>query len=364
VINIRKSGRLKHNKIARRIAALVAACSCVLVSGCGSSDKPVKIVFTTGFADDEVFRIEDSVCTLKEAKAYLVNTQDGYEECFGKEIWEREAGSETVEDRLKDSVLAKIAQIKAMDILAAQKGISLEEDELKKVSEAATEYYSTLSEADIAAMDGITEGDIEGIYKDQALAGKLYDFIIKDINPEISDDEARMITVEQIVIKTYSLDASGNKVDFDDTAKASAKVKADSIYSKIAEGANFEELMLQYNEAEESELSFGKGGAEAAYEDVAFSLGGDEVSRVFETSEGYTIIKCTSKFNLEETEARKVKIVEERKREVFGEQYDSFVATLNKQLNEKLWNSIAIESDEGVTTKGLMEVYHKYFPNN
>ena len=108
----------------------------------------------------------------------------------------------------------------------------------------------------------------------------------------------------------------------------------------------------------------GKGGAEAAYEDVAFSLGGDEVSRVFETSEGYTIIKCTSKFNLEETEARKVKIVDERKREVFGEQYDSFVATLNKQLNEKLWNSIAIESDEGVTTKGLMEVYHKYFPNN
>ena len=91
----------------------------------------------------------------------------------------------------------------------------------------------------------LTEGDIEGIYKDQALAGKLYDFIIKDINPEISDDEARMITVEQIVIKTYSLDASGNKVDFDDTAKASAKVKADSIYSKIAEGADFEELMLE-----------------------------------------------------------------------------------------------------------------------
>ena len=105
MINIRQSGRLNHNKIARRIAALVAACSCVLVSGCGSSDKPVKIVFTTGFADDEVFRIEDSVCTLREAKAYLLTMVDGRTN-YGKEISELEAGNETVEDRLNDSVLA------------------------------------------------------------------------------------------------------------------------------------------------------------------------------------------------------------------------------------------------------------------
>ena len=123
----RQSGRRINKKIAKRIAVIVAACSCVLTTGCGKSDKPVKIVFTTGFADDEVFRIEDLVCTLKEAKAYLVNTQEGYEASFGKEIWGRETGSATVEGRLKDSVLAKIAQIKAMDILAADKGIVLDD---------------------------------------------------------------------------------------------------------------------------------------------------------------------------------------------------------------------------------------------
>lgn len=359
----RQSGRLKLKKIAKRIAVIVAACSCVLTTGCGKSDKPVKIVFTTGFADDEVFRIEDLVCTLKEAKAYLVNTQEGYEASFGKEIWGRETGSATVEGRLKDSVLAKIAQIKAMDILAADKGIVLDDKENKKAEEAAAEYYATLSEADIAAMDGITQEDIAGIYKDQALADKLYNEIIKDINPEISDDEARTITIEQILIKTYSLDANGNKVEFSDSDKVAAKTKADSIYRQLSsDGSNFEALMLEYNEADKSELSFGKRGEQPDYESVAFNLGGGEVSSVFATSEGYAIIKCISKFNLEETEANKVKIVQERKREVFGETYDSFVAKLNKQLNEKLWNSVTVVDNPEVTTKGLMEVYQKYFP--
>ena len=86
------------------------------------------------------------------------------------------------------------------------------------------------------------------------------------------------------------------------------------------------------------------------------------MSSVFATSEGYAIIKCISKFNLEETEANKAKIVQQRKREVFGEEYDSFVAKLNKQLNEKLWSSVTIGNNPEVTAKGMMDVYQKHFP--
>lgn len=43
------------------------------------------------------------------------------------------------------------------------------------------------------------------MYREYALADKVYTFIIKDINPEVSDDEARTITVRQILIMTYSV---------------------------------------------------------------------------------------------------------------------------------------------------------------
>ena len=80
-----------------------------------------------------------------------------------------------------------------------------------------------------------------------------------------------------------------------------------------------------------------------------------------ETEDGYVILQCISTFNREETEANKVKIVAQRKREVFGAQYDAFVATLTKQLNQKLWDSVELVDDENVTTTGFMEIYEQYF---
>ncbi len=333
----------------------------LILTGCGMPDLDRKVVFTTGFSDGEVFRIEDSTCSLTEIMVYLVNTQKGYESSIGPEVWEKETDTGTVESRLKESVLAKVAQIKAMNLLALETGIELDDSEMALADQAADEYYSSLSEADIAAMNNVTLDEIANIYKEQALAAKLYKYIIRDINPEISDDEARTITVEQILIKTYSLDAKGEKVDFSDADKKAAYIKARGILASLDEDTSFEELMSEYNEADESTISFGKGEMEEVYENAAFNLGTEEVSGVIDTSEGYVILKCITTFNKEETEANKVKIVAQRKREVFGAQYDSFVSTLTKELNQKLWDSITLVEDENVTASSLIDVYEKYF---
>ena len=320
---------------------LALGMSLFLLTGCGMDALDRKIVFTTGFSNNEVFRIEDSSCSLTEMKYYLVSTQRGYEDNFGSQIWDQETDSGTVEERLKDSVLAKVAQIKVMNLLAKEKGIELDENEINESASKAAEYFDALSDEDKVAMNNLTLEDITQIYEERAVADKLYDFIIKDINPEISDDEARTITVEQILIKTYKTDASGDRVEYSAGEKDEAHRRIREIYKKLLnEESTFEELMGEYNEADESTVSFGKGELESAYEDAAFDLGTDQVSSIVETSDGYVLIKCISTFNREETEANKIDIVEDRKREVFGAQYDAFVTTLTKELNEKLWNSI------------------------
>ena len=332
-----------------------------MLTGCGMPDLDRKVVFTTGFSDGEVFRIEDSTCSLTEIMVYLVNTQKGYESSIGSDVWEKETDTGTIESRLKESVLAKVAQIKAMNLLAEENGITLSDSEVSLAAQAADEYYSTLSDADKAAMNNVTSEEIADIYREQALAAKLYKYIIRDINPEISDDEARTITVEQILLKTYSLNAQGERVDFSESEKKKTYSKAREILSSLDEDTSFEELMSEYNEADESTISFGKGEMEDVYESAAFNLGTEEVSGVIDTSEGYVILKCITTFNKEETEANKVKIVAQRKREVFGAQYDTFVSTLTKELNQKLWDSITLVEDENVTASSLMDVYEKYF---
>ena len=335
----------------------------VLITGCSADTLGRKVVFTTGFSDNEVFRIENVSCSLTETMVYLVNMQNGYEATFGSEIWRQQTDSGTVEDRLKESVLAKVAQIKVMNLLASENGIELDESELEKAKSAAEEYYETLSDSDKEAMNNVTVSDLAQIMAEQALANKLYDYIIRDINPEISDDEARTITVEQIFVKTYNLDQSGNKVPFEEKDKARAHDRIREAFIKLMNGGDFDEVLEQYNEADEGTISFGKGEMDCAYETAAFNLGTDEVSGIVETRDGYVIIKCISTFNREETETNKVKIMEQRKREVFGKEYDAFVETLTKELNSKLWDRVSLMTDSDATSSNLMDIYHKYFDN-
>ncbi len=331
------------------------------LTGCKSAMENTKVVLTAGFSGDEIFRIEGRSCTLTEVMVFLVNTQNRYEDIYGEEVWETEAFGKTLEENVKETVLARLAQLKTMDLLAEKEGVTLDEEEKKKAEEAAAEYFGSLNETEVEVMQ-VKEEDIENLYLEYALADKVYRYIIKDINPEISDDEARTITVQQILLKTYVLDGTGKKIEFSEEEKQKVYKKAEEIL-KLAkeEDSDFEELILKYSEGEKNTYSFGKGEMEEVFEEEAFNLETGEISDVVETSDGYHIIKCISTFNREETDANKVKIVEKRREEVFGQEYEDFVSTLTKKLNEELWNKVTLVHDDNVVTMDFFEIYNKYF---
>ncbi|NLL77303.1 MAG: peptidylprolyl isomerase [Clostridiales bacterium] len=291
---------------------------------------------------------------------YLTNSQNQYEGVFGPKIWEADIEGTALEQNVKDTALARIAQIKTMNLLANQHGVELSEQETEQAKNAARTYYNSLNETEKELM-GVTEETIVTLYSEYALANKVYNYIIKDINPEISDDEARTITVQHILIKTYALDGTGAKVEYTESAKADAYARAEEVLELAREGTDFEELIEKYSEDNKGTYSFGKGDMEKNFEDAAFNLEKGQISGIVETEYGYHIIKCINTFNREETDANKVKIVEERKKEVFGQEYDTFISTLTRNLNEDLWNSVTFIHNPEVKTSGFFEVYGQYF---
>lgn len=354
-----KNCRMKWKRAA--VGILSAFVLTVSVCGCGNGEGiGTKVVLTTGFGKDEIFRIETSSCRLPELMVYLTTIQNCYESVYGREIWETNADGVTLEENVKNIALAQIAQIKTMNLMAERYEVDLDDEEKAKAENAAQVYYESLGDREIELM-GVNEKTIRSLYMELARAEKMYQYTIKDINPEISDDEARTITVQHILIKTYALDGTGKKIEYTQEARKEAYKRACEALAAAKEGEDFDALIRKYSEDDKTTYSFGKGEMDEAFETAAFNLGTGEISDIVETEFGYHIIKCISTFDREETDANKVKIVEQRREEAFGQEYDAYMETLTRNLNEELWETVNFIHDEDVKTQNFFEVYAEYF---
>lgn len=346
-------GRRISNKL--NIFAAITVLFCLVLCGC----KGKNIILTTEFEEDELMRISTSRCFLPEMMLYLVNAQDEYEEVYGKEIWNQSLNGVKLSDTIKDRVLAQIAQVKVMNLMAVDYEITLSDSEKELIEQAGAAYFNSLNSREKELL-GVTEEIIRQVYTEYVVANRVYDYIIRDINPEISDDEARTITVQHILIKTYALDGDGNRIEYTEKAKQDAYNLLARIRREATEpGADgsdpvdFELLAAEYNEDDDITYSFGRGEMAKAFEDAAFNLDNGEISEIVTTEYGFHLIKCVSTFDVEETQRNKVRILQERKEKVFKETYNEYIKGIKKNLNEELYDSIELILDENVTTKGM-----------
>lgn len=337
---MKKKKKALGGRALKRLAAVCCAAMLAagILTGCNAD---TKVVLTTGMKKDELFRIGDASCSLAEVMVYLTNMQNQYEAVYGEEIWSAKKEGESLEQEAKEQVLAELAQVKAMTLLAKQKEIALDEKEQERAVAAAKEYYSSLNEEEKTAL-GVDEETVRQMYLEYALAASVYQQIVEDVNPEISDDEARTITVLQIRMEDRE-----EAQDVCDQAKE--------------ETADFESLAERYSEDRTISYSFGKGEVEASIEKAAFDLGKDEVSDVIEAQDGFYILKCISTFDEAQTQINKEKIANARRNEAFNKEYNTFVNSLVRQLNEELWSTVTFIHDENVTTDSFFTVYDEFF---
>lgn len=329
--------KIRGRSFIKLLALLCVVLLCSgLLSGCGK-----KVVLTTGLKKNEVFRLGEASCMLPEAMVYLTNLQNQYEAVFGEEIWSAKGAGTSLEEEAKDQVLAQLAQIKAMTLLAEEKGIVLESIEEDRAKAAGKEYFASLNDTEKNLL-GVEEKTVIEMYREYALAQKVYKQIVANVNPEISDDEARTITV--LIIRLTD------------------REKAKEVWEKAQqEGVDFESLATTESEDTAVRLSFGKGEIAQPIETAAFNLGKNEMSDIVESDGSFYILKCINTFDEAQTQLNKEKILEERQKEAFNQEYHAFVDALTRQINDELWDSVSFIRDENVTTDCFFEIYATYF---
>ncbi|MCR5303510.1 MAG: peptidyl-prolyl cis-trans isomerase [Lachnospiraceae bacterium] len=315
-----------------------------------SHDEPAektRVVLTMGFSKDEVFRIENISCSLPEVMVYLTNIQNSYEETFGSEIWDVVSDDgETLEESIKDNALSRIARVKTMVLMSESLGLSLSGEQMAAAEEAAKKYYDSLTDYEIYLM-GVDEDTIRSMCVDYATAQSLYRYLINDINPEISDDEARTVKIDSV---------------FMDSGDPESYKIMSSILSAINNDVAFDTAALESGRAVQQVISLNKTdtNVDPKLLNKAFNMSEGEVSGIIETEDGYFIIKCLSTLDREETDENKEKIVRNKRQEAFGREYDAFSEKLTRRLNERLWDNTDLIHDPGCKTTSFFTILEEY----
>ena len=345
----------------RRIQALCMVLVCIALF-CGCGQKP-KYVLTTGFDDKELCKIEGDSCYKYEALVYVANITNEYVNLYGESFINDNDKSQVIKARIKNIALARLIKVKIMNVMADSYKISLEEGEVQLVNKMAEEYYGGLSKDEIAALGGISKKQIVDMYKEYFIAAKLYQNIVKDVNLEISDDEARTVVVKRIYIATVSSTSEDGTTpsSLGEEEKEGAYQRGQEAYQKISAGESFDAVAMAYSDVGDETISYKKGDLDEVLEKSVFNLSEGETSGLITGNDGYYIFYCVNPFSREDTKANKERIIEERQKETFDQVFNSFAKDSDYYLNDKAFDAISVDNVFGkVSSYNFFKVFEQY----
>ena len=223
------------NTILKKLSAvgLSAVLTAGMLAGCGAKDAAVKMdgskVVTT--VNDEEVQLGVVSFYAKYQQAYLFQMYSAY---FGTtEIFDTPATSssdQTYGEQMRDSTLENVEDLVLLNQHAEEYGVSLTEEELKKIDEVAQAYIDKNSE-EVREEIGASFDNVVTLLKLQTIQSKMSEPIGKEVDQNVSDEEARQSTVSYVTIpkETAAADSTASTASTGSTASAeSAKSDAEA----------------------------------------------------------------------------------------------------------------------------------------
>src|SRR5699024_7110696 len=191
---------------------------------------------------------------------------------------------------------------------------------------------------------GINEEVVYQFFFDNLMAERVYDAATMSVDTQVSDEEAKQITIQYLLIATTNVDNEGNRVSISEEDKKAAYAKAQDLLSQATSADDFYSFAKSNTDSAEVEKVIGKKDVEPAFEKAAFALKSGELSSIVEGDQGYLIIYCVEDYNEDATLDKKEKIIDERQSKMFQEVFEEWKKEVKVKLNNKLWDDIQFDN--------------------
>ncbi len=300
-----------------------------------------KVVWTGGFSSDQIFKMEEDSCMLEEANILMANYKNQYLKDYGIELWERSKSTQdySLEAYIKEVTLSQLAKMTCMNLLANQQKLTLTEEEKNKIEIASKEYFNSLTKTEVNELN-VSKETVKTLYEKYALATKLYTELTVGVNEEVSDDDARVMQVMQIVVST--------------------KEKSDKVTQRLAESGDFAATANLYNEEQLVEQNVSRQDVPQEVEKVIFMLDNEQISGSIPAQGKFYFYKIVNKFNKEKTDEHKLDIVEERAKDAFDNVYEKFSKKIKTEFNSSMWNNVRVDFTNNVKTDSFFTIFDKH----
>lgn len=318
---IRKRGR-QRGWCARMLCCMALILS---LSGCGS-------VFVSETAGSEGY-------TDAQVMLIVATERNRYREVYTDQIWTVSLGEGvTFQEYWLQQIRNFLSELKTMNLLADEQGIGLTGQEKEKIRSLADMYYESLTLDDLAYMR-VSREDVRTMYEEYCRANKLVDVLTQDVDLEISDSEAKVITVQEICLET--------------------RQEAQEIWKKVVlEKEDFLEATADSLETEH-ERSIGRGERGKEYEKIAFSLEQGQIGEPVEENGLWYVIRCVNDYDQDATQKRKERLAVQRKNQAFRRIYDAFALEHPVRMQGALWETIRLSDGERSATTNFFSLYHE-----
>lgn len=322
--------RLVRRWLAALLGLLFSAC---FLAGCGG-----KAVFPSS-GKEEI----QAGYTRGQVMVVVATERNRYQNVYTEQIWDVVSHGDGMcfEDKLMEQIRQFFTELAVMEAMAGERQIELDSQEKDALNRLADAYYSQLGQGDLSYM-GVSREEVYRLYCSYYTANKLAAQMLGADELEISDAQAKVIHVQQIV--TGSLE----------TAK-------EALEAVSGEKADFAAAAGKYSEEKETERVLGRTEEPGPVEEAAFGLEQDEVSQIVEEDGRYYILKCTNAYDEEATQKRKKKLAAEKLKQAFKEAYEPYAKSHEVVFESGLWEDIPFKEGESCHTADFFEQYQEYF---
>lgn len=375
-------------------AGLTAAMGVSMLAGCGNKDAKIDGTKTAVTINDEAVSLGAVSFQARFQQAYMYQM---YSQYFGTtQIFDQvmdESTEKTYGDQIKESVLENIEELVLIKQHAEEYDVALDDDKKAEIEKIAQAYIDENDEK-VRAQIGASKEDVVYLLELQTIQDMMREPMAKDVDTEVSDDEAQQTTVTYLSLAKKTEEDLAADESAADESVSDESVSDESLSDEsVSEEAKAEKLEAANKEVKENaekilaDLKASDNAAEAdmtaiaaKYDDTLTAASsqfttndptdttldagvveaaaelkdGEVCDKVIESDTHYYVFRVDKTFAKDETEAKKEQIVKDRKTEAYNNLIDKWKKEADIKVDDKVMATLLI-TDSAAFTLGQDE---------